>query len=78
MNRRKALLIAVGMLLWAAACSSLATETGPPPAAEPVFPPEIHLEPLVDAGTKITHLAHAGDGSGRLFLVERAGRIRII
>jgi glucose/arabinose dehydrogenase len=32
----------------------------------------------VDAGVKITHLTHAGDGSGRLFLLERGGRIRVI
>ncbi len=30
------------------------------------------------AESPITYLTHAGDGSGRLFLVEKAGRIRLI
>jgi glucose/arabinose dehydrogenase len=40
--------------------------------------PEIALEPLPNtAVSSPVHLTHAGDGSGRLFIVEQAGRIRI-
>jgi glucose/arabinose dehydrogenase len=35
------------------------------------------LEPLVEVGEQLTFLTHAGDGSGRLFLTTRAGRIRV-
>ena len=39
----------------------------------------ITLAPVVTADLlQPVHLTHAGDGSGRLFVVERAGRIRVI
>lgn len=38
----------------------------------------IALEPFVDAGTMITSMTHAGDGSGRLFITTRAGQILIV
>jgi glucose/arabinose dehydrogenase len=39
----------------------------------------ITLVPVVTTNLlQPVHLTHAGDGSGRLFVVERAGRIRVI
>ena len=51
----------------------------PEPTDVPVtFPPSISLEPFVSVPSQITYLTHAGDGSGRIFLVEKPGRVRII
>jgi hypothetical protein len=38
----------------------------------------LRLEPVFSALDDPVGIAHAGDGSGRLFIVERAGRVRII
>lgn len=59
--------------------SEPATEPAPtpaPPAA--VFPPAITLQPFVSVPNQITYLTHAGDGSDRLFVVEKEGRVSII
>lgn len=41
--------------------------------------PELYLTPVVDDGlVKPVHVTHAGDGSGRLFIAEKAGRILIV
>ncbi|MSQ78033.1 MAG: glucose dehydrogenase [Nitrospiraceae bacterium] len=41
--------------------------------------PSIALEPIVSDGLDHpVYVTHAGDGSGRLFVVEQAGRIRIV
>ncbi len=37
----------------------------------------IKLDPVVSGLSSPVYLTHAGDGSGRLFIVEQAGRIRI-
>lgn len=39
--------------------------------------PEIALIPIVDGLEAPVHITHAGDGSGRIFIVEQAGRIRL-
>jgi len=40
---------------------------------------EIRLEPVVSSGLQLpVYVTHAGEGSGRLFVVEQAGRIRIV
>lgn len=39
--------------------------------------PQIFLTPVTSGLSLPVHITHAGDGSGRLFIVERAGRIRI-
>ena len=41
--------------------------------------PTLTITPLIESGLRQpVHLTNAGDGSGRLFVVEKAGRIRII
>lgn len=39
--------------------------------------PRLALVPLVDGIDQPTHIANAGDGTGRLFLVEQPGRVRL-
>lgn len=38
----------------------------------------LQLVPVVEGLDRPVHVTHAGDGSGRLFVVEKAGRIRIV
>lgn len=49
---------------------------------EPVIPaetsPVIALEPVVTGLQSPVYVAHAGDDSGRLFIVEQPGRIRLV
>jgi glucose/arabinose dehydrogenase len=58
--------------------------TSPPPEPTPTPDPEPRPWPAIALGTPISgfdqpvHITHASDGSGRLFVVERAGRIRIV
>jgi glucose/arabinose dehydrogenase len=40
--------------------------------------PEVSLTPFVGGLDQPTYIVHAGDGSGRLFVVEQVGRIRIV
>lgn len=47
-------------------------------AQENIDWPEIELIRQVSGFAQPTHITHAGDGSGRLFVVEQSGRIRII
>jgi glucose/arabinose dehydrogenase len=61
------------------------TEPPPTPTSQPAGPPVLPLEsvtlnltPVVSGLDKLTFLTHAGDGSGRLFVVEQRGRILII
>ncbi len=42
------------------------------------WPPQIALQQIADGFDRPLHIAHAGDGSGRLFVVEKVGRIRIV
>ena len=49
-----------------------------PPAATPGPLPAITLELVVDGLERPTFVTHAGDGSGRLFIVEKPGRIRVV
>jgi glucose/arabinose dehydrogenase len=48
------------------------------PAVSAAFPPAIQLEPLADGFTRPVYVTHAGDGSGRLFVLEQPGRIAIV
>ena len=68
--------IAAKLILLAAFVFSLGSAEIATRAAPAVLPP---LEPVLvtDGLTLPVHITHAGDGSGRLFIVERRGAIRI-
>jgi glucose/arabinose dehydrogenase len=59
-----------------------AAPSAPKPAtrAQAVDPSSVRLalEPLPAELDRPVHLTHAGDGSGRLFVVEKGGRIRVL
>jgi len=62
---------------WAGGIESLGAERSPTPVVQQG--PAIELAPIVTTGLRNPlYLTHAGDGSGRLFVVEQPGRIRII
>jgi glucose/arabinose dehydrogenase len=71
-----------------AAAAPIASSASPSPAASPAAAaraqlgpgsPAIQLQQIVTLGDqRPVHLTHAGDGSGRLFVVEKQGRIRIV
>jgi glucose/arabinose dehydrogenase len=44
----------------------------------PIVPLELVLNPVADGFNRPNYVTSAGDGSGRLFVVEQGGRIRII
>jgi glucose/arabinose dehydrogenase len=49
------------------------------PALQPLDPaPRVALEPVVEGLDRPLYATGAGDGSGRLFLVEKAGTVRIL
>ncbi len=49
-----------------------------PTQAQGSVPPPVTLFPVVAGLTQPVYVTHAGDGSGRLFVVEQPGRIRIL
>lgn len=53
-------------------------ESTPAPASGPAPLTSVNLQPHARGLELPVHLAHAGDGSGRLFVVEKRGRIRVI
>lgn len=66
-----------------------AAEPAPTAASAPPAPPaaltptelaalDLSLEPLLDGFARPTHVTHAGDGSGRLFVTEQAGLVWIV
>lgn len=52
--------------------------TGTPPPGTPAPIPAVSLEKVADGFARPTFVTHAGDGSGRLFVAEKQGRIRVI
>jgi len=58
----------------------IAALCGPISASATVVPPRVHLDLVAVASGLASPLlvTHAGDGSGRLFVVEQAGRVRIV
>lgn len=83
MRKRSAIVIIVSLCLGSLAfwcvegVESLSAKGSPASAVQQG--PAIELAPIVTAGLRNPlFLTHAGDGSGRLFVVEQPGRIRII
>jgi glucose/arabinose dehydrogenase len=69
------LALLIGGLLLAPICHATASCQELPPTAAV---PRIALQPVVRGLLRPVFLTHGGDGSGRLYVVEQAGTIRII
>jgi glucose/arabinose dehydrogenase len=78
-NLRRPLFVTVGMLilLLGFAAQIMAEELGPG-SGTIVQPSQLRLVEVVGGLESPVFLTHAGDDSGRLFVVERPGRIRIV
>jgi len=70
-------LIACATLIAIAGCSG-GSASSPAPVSVPAGWPRISLSQVAGGFVQPVHVAHAGDGSGRIFVVEQAGRIRIL
>ena len=62
--------------VWAAANGRASAGRSADVPATPPF--TIALQPVVSGLSQPVYLTHAGDGSGRLFVVEQEGRIRVV
>ncbi|MEO8340173.1 MAG: PQQ-dependent sugar dehydrogenase [Nitrospirota bacterium] len=70
---------AAGLLLFFVPWAVLAEETPPPVKLQPVVSRGVmHFLPFMVALKSPVFLTHAGDQSGRLFIVEQLGTIRIV
>jgi glucose/arabinose dehydrogenase len=58
--------------------ASASPQRSPEASAKPSDPDAIHLEPVVRGLSQPIGITSAGDGSGRLFINEQGGRIRVI
>ena len=65
-------------LLAIAALITAVVPGGPAVSQIPQGEVRIDLEPVVDSLTSPVFATHAGDGSGRLFVVDQAGWIRVV
>lgn len=76
--RTNATITTVCLTTFLAACSggSSSRTVGPGPSPNPF--PTIELTNAVIGFVQPTAITHAGDGSGRLFVVERRGTVRIV
>lgn len=74
-QRKIALPFALGILLCSILLLSPERLAG---AAQQATWPEVDVSPLVGGLEAPVYLTHAGDGSGRLFVVEQRGRVRIV
>ena len=74
-------LVACGIVIAMGGCSGGgggSSAGGPVPAPVPAGWPKISLAGVAAGFASPVHVTHAGDGSGRIFVVEQAGRIRIL
>ena len=78
-SRRIAALVLAAMFAGLTACGDSDDDgrlEGPPEEPPPF--PDISLSELAGGLTNPVHIGHAGDGSGRLFIVERRGVVRVV
>ncbi|MEO8198318.1 MAG: PQQ-dependent sugar dehydrogenase [Thermoanaerobaculia bacterium] len=62
----------------AAGAEGLAAATGRNAVESPAMAAGVRLEPVASGFDRPLFVTHAGDGSGRLFVVEQGGKIRIV
>ena len=76
-SRRIAAVLLLPCLLACFGCSSTGSSSNPPP---PPPPPTLQVEllPVATGFTNPLDIEQANDASGRLFVVEQGGRIKII
>jgi glucose/arabinose dehydrogenase len=74
MTRTNVLCAALSVIIFAVGCSNSGPDSSPPPS--PLPPPTLTL--LVSGLSSPLGLEQPNDGSGRLFVVEQGGRIKII
>ena len=72
-------LVVCGTLVAMIGCSGgSGAPSAPGPVPAPAGWPQISLSQVAGGFVQPVHVTHAGDGSGRIFVVEQAGRIRIL
>src|SRR5574341_2416748 len=74
---RIALAVCLGLISLFGAIPGAAGRPAAAATAASVAWPQILLTPVTSGLSVPVHITNAGDGSGRLFIVERAGRSRI-
>ncbi len=70
-TRHACMVPVVLLILWASCAAPARAQSG-------ADWPQLILTPVVGGLQSPVHITHAGDGSGRLFVVEQPGRIRLI
>lgn len=73
----RALSLSLALCVITLALFAQSAETPTVSAAPNTFPASISFQTMATGLSQPVHVTNAGDGSGRLFIVERAGRIRI-
>lgn len=68
----------IGMSLLALILLGVSTSIKTTAKTDVTWPTSISLNPIESGFIKPVHITHAGDGSGRLFVVEQTGRIYIL
>src|SRR5215203_5700181 len=72
--RRLALSVII-LILASISVPGASTVEGPPVQAQG---PAVALQQVVSGLSEPLYVTHAGDGSGRLFVVEKTGRIKVV
>ncbi len=78
LTRRLAQHALLPLVLTLAACGSPKADAGTPNPAPPTQAPSVQLEEVVSGLEQPTGVVSAGDGSGRLFITQKTGLIRIV
>ena len=82
-RRRSAIALAIVNLLLVTASAPVSAQPAPQPSEAPSAPAalaagDVNLRLVTSGLSSPTVVTHAGDGSGRLFIAERDGRIRVV